>query len=114
LQVFSIKPLGEPIVDLLPNDVLRRVLEAATWAPTGGNRQAWQVIVVKDPVRKQRLGELYKKLAVPFIQSYAERFTSLPEAERVKAEKMLRSGLFGLSTLVRLQCCVSSVFTRMD
>jgi nitroreductase len=24
--------------DPIPNDVLRRVLEAATWAPTGGNR----------------------------------------------------------------------------
>jgi nitroreductase len=45
-------------------------------------------------MRKRRLGELYKKIAVPFIQSYAERFTSLPEAERVKAEKMLRSGLY--------------------
>jgi len=80
--------------DPIPDDVLRRVLEAATWAPTGGNRQAWRVLVVKDPARKQRLGELYKKITVPFIQSYAERFASLPEAERVKAEKMLRSGLY--------------------
>jgi nitroreductase len=80
--------------DPIPDDVLRRVLEAATWAPTGGNRQAWRVIMVKDPARKQRLGELYKKITLPFIQSYAERFASLPEAERVKAEKMLRSGLY--------------------
>ena len=43
--------------DPIPDDVLRRVLEAATWAPTGGNRQAWRVIVVKDPVRNQRLDE---------------------------------------------------------
>jgi nitroreductase len=80
--------------DPIPDDVLHRVLEAATWAPTGGNRQAWRVIVVKDPVRKQRLGELYKKVATPFMQSYAERFAALPEGERVKAEKMLRSGLY--------------------
>jgi nitroreductase len=80
--------------DPIPNDVLRRVLQAATWAPTGGNRQAWRVIVVKDPVRKQRLGELYRKVATPFIQAYTERFAALPEAERVKAEKMIRSGLY--------------------
>ena len=43
--------------DPIPDDVLRRVLEAATWAPTGGNRQAWRVIVVKDRVRNQRLDE---------------------------------------------------------
>ena len=80
--------------DPIPHDVLRRVLQAATWAPSGGNRQAWRVITVKDPVRKQRLGELYKKIATPFIQSYTTRFAALPEAERVKAEKMVRSGLY--------------------
>jgi len=79
--------------DPIPNDVLRRVLQAATWAPTGGNRQAWRVIVVKDPTRKQRLGELYKKVATPFIQSYTARFANLPEEERIKGEKMIRSGL---------------------
>jgi nitroreductase len=80
--------------DPIPDDVLRRVLEAATWAPTGGNRQAWRVIVVKDRMRKQRLGELYKRIALPFMQSYSERLASLPESERAKTEKMLRSGLY--------------------
>jgi len=80
--------------DPIPNDVLRRVLEAATWAPTGGNRQAWRVIAVKDPVRKQRLGELYRKVAIPLIQSYSERFATLPENERIKAEKMVRSAFY--------------------
>ena len=80
--------------DPIPDDVLRRVLEAATWAPTGGNRQAWRVIVVKDPMRKQRLGELYRSIAVPFMRSYSGRLASLPEGERVKAEKTMRSGLY--------------------
>jgi nitroreductase len=78
--------------DPIPDEVLRRVLEAATWAPTGGNRQAWRVIVVKDPARKQRLGELYRKIAIPFTKSYAEKFSLFPEAERVKAERMVRAG----------------------
>jgi nitroreductase len=78
--------------DPIPDEVLHRVLEAATWAPTGGNRQPWRVIVVKDPMRKQRLGELYRKIAIPFTKSYAERFASLPELERVKAERMVRAG----------------------
>jgi len=78
--------------DPIPDEVLHRVLEAATWAPTGGNRQAWRVIVVKDPVRKQRLGELYRKITIPFTKSYAEKFASLPEGERVKAERMVRAG----------------------
>src|ERR1700752_4150928 len=80
--------------DPIPDDVLRRVVEAATWAPTGGNRQAWRVVVVKDPARKQRLGELYKGIAVPFMQSYSERLASLREGERAKTEKMLLSGVY--------------------
>jgi nitroreductase len=80
--------------DPIPDDVLRRVLQAATWAPTGGNRQAWRVIVVKDPMRKRRLGELYRKIAVPFMESYSKRLASLPESERAKTEKMLRSGVY--------------------
>ena len=77
--------------DPIPDDVLYRVLEAATWAPTGGNRQAWRVIVVKDPARKQRLGELYKKITIPYTQSYMEQLANRPEEERVRAERMLRA-----------------------
>jgi nitroreductase len=79
--------------DPIPDDVLRRVLQAATWAPSGGNRQAWRVIVVKDPLRKQRLGELYRSIARPFMESYCARLSSLPEGERARSQKMLRAGL---------------------
>ena len=68
--------------DPIPDDVLYRVLEAASWAPTGGNRQAWRIIVVKDAARKQRLGELYKKITIPYTQSYLKQFADRPEEER--------------------------------
>ncbi|MDE0270374.1 MAG: nitroreductase family protein, partial [Gammaproteobacteria bacterium] len=35
--------------DPIPEATLRRVLKAATWAPSGGNRQPWRVIAVRDP-----------------------------------------------------------------
>jgi nitroreductase len=50
--------------DPIADDVLHRVLEAATWAPTGGNRQPWRVIVVKERARKERLGTLYVLLII--------------------------------------------------
>jgi nitroreductase len=46
---------AEPV----PDRVLRRVLDAARFAPSGGNRQGWRVVVVKDPVTRQRLRDLY-------------------------------------------------------
>ena len=46
--------------DPVPDDVLGRVLQAACWAPTGGNRQPWRMIVVRSAERKQALADLYR------------------------------------------------------
>ncbi len=49
--------------------VLGRVLDNARFAPSGGNRQGWRVIVVTDPEKRQRLRELYE----PAWNAYTER-----------------------------------------
>jgi nitroreductase len=33
----------------VPRELLHRVLDNASYAPSGGNRQGWRVIVVTDP-----------------------------------------------------------------
>ncbi|MGH2875199.1 MAG: nitroreductase family protein [Solirubrobacteraceae bacterium] len=38
---------------------LERALDGARFAPSGGNRQGWRVIVVTDPALRRRLRELY-------------------------------------------------------
>ncbi len=45
----------EPVAD----DVLGRLLDTARFAPSGGNRQGWRVIVVKDPSARRALRDLY-------------------------------------------------------
>ena len=45
----------EPIDDA----VLQRLLDTARFAPSGGNRQGWRVIVVKDPEKRRALRDLY-------------------------------------------------------
>lgn len=42
----------------LPDDVLRTVLDNARFAPSGGNRQGTQVLVVRDLEARRRLAEL--------------------------------------------------------
>jgi nitroreductase len=56
--------------DPIPDDVMHRVLEAATWAPTGGNRQPWRIVLVKDRAKKQRLGELYTRSWKAYVGHY--------------------------------------------
>jgi nitroreductase len=45
--------------DEVSDEVLYDILEVARFAPNGGNRQAWRVIVVRDADTKRRIGELY-------------------------------------------------------
>jgi nitroreductase len=45
----------EPVSD----DLLARVLDTARFAPNGGNRQGWRVIVVKDRKARTALRDLY-------------------------------------------------------
>ncbi|MFH0896951.1 MAG: nitroreductase family protein [Candidatus Bathyarchaeota archaeon] len=41
--------------DPVPQEVLNRVLDAARWAPSAGNRQSWEFIIVSDPPIKRYL-----------------------------------------------------------
>jgi nitroreductase len=53
--------------DPLPDDVLYRILEHARFAPSGGNRQGWKIIVVRDRATREALS----KLTEPAAKRYA-------------------------------------------
>jgi nitroreductase len=78
--------------DPIPDAVIHRVVEAATWAPTGGNRQPWRIIVVKDAARKAGLGKLYRQVWSGFVPRYQAILPTLAAPERDKTERMLRAG----------------------
>jgi nitroreductase len=42
----------------MPDEVLRKIFDHARFASSGGNRQGWRVIVVRDPATKRALGDL--------------------------------------------------------
>jgi nitroreductase len=45
--------------DPVSDETLYEILDDARFAPSGGNRQAWRVIVVKDASRRRALRDLY-------------------------------------------------------
>jgi len=59
----------EPISD----DDLWMILEAATMAPSGGNRQPWNFIVIRDSETKRHIGEYYRR-------AWDETYGKLPAA----------------------------------
>jgi nitroreductase len=44
--------------DPVPDDVLVKILDHARFAPSGGNRQGWKVVVVRDQKTKDELARL--------------------------------------------------------
>ena len=45
--------------DDVPDDLLWKILRTATMAPSGGNRQPWNFVVVRDPGKRAKIGEWY-------------------------------------------------------
>jgi nitroreductase len=45
----------------VPDELVAELLDTARFAPSGGNRQAWRVIVVRDPALRRDLREIYLK-----------------------------------------------------
>ena len=75
--------------DPIHDDVLTRVFQAATWAPSGGNKQPWRMVAVKDAGKKQALADLYAPLWAGFADMYRKGLAGLPAEEVEKAKRIL-------------------------
>jgi len=75
--------------DPIPDEVLQRVLQAATWAPSGGNVQPWRIVVVRDEEKKRALQALYIGPWQAYVGSHRRGLEGAPEAVRARQERML-------------------------
>jgi nitroreductase len=78
--------------DPIPTAVLGRVLQAAAWAPTGGNAQPWRIVLATDPQPKAALGALYSASWKQFAKVYEQRFAKLPEDAASREMRTLAAG----------------------
>jgi nitroreductase len=78
--------------DPIPEDVLRRVLQAATWGPSGGNRQPWRILAVRDAAAKKTLQELYQLVWTPYAAAGRKALANAPAAIAERSERALVAG----------------------
>ena len=62
--------------DPVPEGIIYRVLDNARFAPSGGNRQGWRVIVVREPAMRKAVGDLYSR---SWRQNFQPLFAHLPD-----------------------------------
>lgn len=81
--------------DPVPDKLLEELVEAATWAPSGGNVQAYSFVVVTDRAQMARLAELWRVVCAFYLETFAtvapahmpaERYERLKDALRFQAE----------------------------
>ena len=59
----------------VPEEVVARVLDNARFAPSGGNRQGWRVVVVEDGDTRRHLRDLYLDGWYPYLAMTAAGLT---------------------------------------
>src|SRR5437588_828089 len=73
--------------DPVPEALIRRILEAGTAAPSGGNMQRWRFLVVIDPAVKQAAAVYYKRT---WDEQAAPRYRAGTPAPGTSAERFQR------------------------
>lgn len=59
--------------DPVPAEIIYRILDDARFAPSGGNRQPWRVIVVTDAAVRAQLSQIYRQ---SWYEFHAPLFTA--------------------------------------
>lgn len=80
--------------DPVPEELLRRLIDAANQAPSGSNRQDARWIIVRTPDQKQKLAALNKKGVAAYIGPDSQRPTALPHQSAEKRARMLQAVLW--------------------
>src|SRR6201987_3540280 len=73
--------------DPVPNELIRKILEAGVCAPSGGNMQRWRFLVIRDAKIKETVGALYKRA---WDEQVAPRYRSGEPAPGMSRERFLR------------------------
>ncbi len=77
--------------DPVSSEALHRALDNARFAPSGGNRQGWRVVVVRDPERRRAIRDLYLPHWRAYIeQTGAARMLSDPDGVDPARARMMR------------------------
>lgn len=93
--------------DPVPDELLERLVEAATWAPSGGNVQAFSFVVVTDREQMARLAELWRVVCGFYLETFATvvpRHMTPDEYERLKDALRFQAEHFHETPAVIVAC----------
>ncbi|MGH7292575.1 MAG: nitroreductase family protein [Myxococcota bacterium] len=81
--------------DPVPEELIRKVLRAATSASSPGNSQGWDFVVVRDAALRKQIGEIFKSEVRP-------RILPVPESADGSRKRMTAGAQHLLETFDRV------------
>jgi nitroreductase len=91
--MYSCRSLRRFKPDPVTDEVLARVLGAATQAPCGGNEQNWLFVVVRSDQQRRKLGDIYRR-AGAILASWYERADKPAHMSEGEYRRFLTAGLY--------------------
>lgn len=96
---------AEPV----PDEVIERVIQAATWAPSGSNLQPWGFVVIRDAERRELIAEAIRES----FRQFSGRLPDPDEIEDATQRRMIRGavnlfGNFAAAPVLIIPCLVAA------
>jgi len=94
--------------DEVPEEILKKAVQLATWAPNGGNYQGWRFVVVKKKETIEKMADA--------VQSVADKIASWPEAMpwQQDVERYRKNASFFRNAPVCIGVFISAYQSPMD
>jgi nitroreductase len=87
--------------DMVPDELIDKIIEAARWAPSGANSQPWEFIVVKNPELKDGIVKIFKE---GDILAYRMELTREPQLRLPLYNKPPQTPAFATAPVFIVMC----------
>jgi nitroreductase len=91
--MYTARALRRLKPDPVPQELITKVLDAATMAPSGGNAQNWIFLVVREEAQRRRLAAVYRKASDEVGAIYAARGRLAHQTEE-QYRRMMEGGIY--------------------
>ncbi len=93
----------------VPDEVIERIIRAATWAPSGSNLQPWGFVVIRDAERRKLIAEAIRES----FKQFAGRLPDPEAIEDATQRRMIRGAVrlfdnFAAAPVLIIPCLVSA------
>jgi nitroreductase len=85
--------------EVVDEATLRAIIDDARFAPSGGNRQGWRVVVLEDPTIRRSLRDLYLKGWYEYLAQVAAGLTPFSPTNDRATEAQARANAPGMAEL---------------